>query len=297
MTLRRLLRSNRWLVACLTALVALTATGCGSSDPTGEIPTGEIVQAARAPYIAVVRRDAHALCAAFTPAAAADLASNLSPGMGCDHRVAEAFARSEPIEPAPLSSALMAVKVRGVVQHGNSATAVVTFMGPAGTGSKVRLALTRLGGSWRVATPPRIGLIKGCNVHGQLSAHCQKNARVMVFSIGTPELRSEPRNGVNGQPLVPVPPAVENAGGSELAEFDAGMKVVAQSGCLACHRIDDQGNSGPGPELTHIGSKLSVEQIEHAIVDPTAPMPSFNLPATKLKDVVEFLSQLQTRRP
>lgn len=175
--------SRRWRVTRLTAiLVGLTATGCGSSDPTREI-----VQAARAPYIAVLQRNAHALCAAFTPAAAADLASSLSAGMGCDHRVAEAFARSEPIEPAPLSSALKAVRVGGVAKHGNAATAVVTFAGRAGTSSKVRLAVTRLrGGSWRVATPPRIGLIKGCNVHGQLSAHCQKNAELMVFVIGSP---------------------------------------------------------------------------------------------------------------
>ena len=30
----------------------------------------------------------------------------------------------------------------------------------------------------------------------------------------------------------------------------------AQSGCLACHVIGDNGNNGPGPPLTHIGSKL-----------------------------------------
>jgi menaquinol-cytochrome c reductase cytochrome b/c subunit len=72
------------------------------------------------------------------------------------------------------------------------------------------------------------------------------------------------------------------------------MEVVAQSGCLACHRIGAQGNSGPGPDLTHIGSTLSAEQIEHAILDPSAPMPSFkNLPAVKLKDVVEFLAQFR----
>jgi hypothetical protein len=85
-----------------------------------------------------------------------------------------------------VSSALMAVRVGGIAQRDNAATAVVTFVGKAGTGSEVRLALTRLGSSWRVATPPRIGLIKGCNVHGQLSAHCQKNAELMVFIIGSP---------------------------------------------------------------------------------------------------------------
>ena len=95
------------------------------------------------------------------------------------------------------------------------------------------------------------------------------------------------------QKLVPVPPALARAGGRELGKFDAGMEVVAQSGCLACHRIGEQGNPGPGSDLTHIGSKLSKRQIEHAILDPTAPMPSFShFPPAKLSAVVTFLGLL-----
>src|SRR5580692_6967096 len=56
----------------------------------------------------------------------------------------------------------------------------------------------------------------------------------------------------NQQEIVPVPPAVRGAGGRKLREFDTGMEVVAQSGCLACHRIGQQGNPGPGQDLTHI---------------------------------------------
>ncbi len=33
-----------------------------------------------------------------------------------------------------------------------------------------------------------------------------------------------------------------------LAEYEAGKQVVAQSGCLACHKIGENGNAGPGPE-------------------------------------------------
>lgn len=54
-----------------------------------------------------------------------------------------------------------------------------------------------------------------------------------------------------------------------------GRAVVAQSGCLACHTIGAQGNNGPGPVLTHIGSRLSTRAITHALVAPKAPMPSF----------------------
>jgi mono/diheme cytochrome c family protein len=97
----------------------------------------------------------------------------------------------------------------------------------------------------------------------------------------------------NEQKLVPVPPALARAGGRELGEFDAGMEVVAQSGCLACHRIGQQGNPGPGSDLTRIGARLSKRQIEHAILDPTAPMPSFShFPPAKLSAVVTFLELL-----
>jgi len=93
---------------------------------------------------------------------------------------------------------------------------------------------------------------------------------------------------------IPPPPAVVRSGGRQVAEFEQGQLVVAQSGCLACHRIGQVGNRGPGPNLTHIGDKLSRRGIEHAIIDPTAPMPSFkNLPPTKFKAVVGFLSELR----
>lgn len=90
------------------------------------------------------------------------------------------------------------------------------------------------------------------------------------------------------------PPAVVHAGGHQLAEFEQGRMVTAQSGCLACHRIGQSGNHGPGPNLTHIGAKLSKHGIEHALINPTAPMPSFeHLPAAKFKAVVTFLRDLR----
>jgi menaquinol-cytochrome c reductase cytochrome b/c subunit len=93
---------------------------------------------------------------------------------------------------------------------------------------------------------------------------------------------------------MPTPTAVTQAGGHELAEFEAGRKVVAQSGCLACHKIGDNGNSGPGPELTHIASRLPGPAIARTLVNPTAPMPSFkNLPPKKFAAAVYFLSLLK----
>jgi hypothetical protein len=93
---------------------------------------------------------------------------------------------------------------------------------------------------------------------------------------------------------VPPPPTVVHAGGRTLAEFEQGRVVAAQSGCLACHRIGHIGNHGPGPNLTHIGGTLSERGIQQALIDPSAPMPSFkHLPPVKLKAVVEFLSELR----
>jgi mono/diheme cytochrome c family protein len=92
----------------------------------------------------------------------------------------------------------------------------------------------------------------------------------------------------------PTPKVVKESGGAVLAEFEAGRQVVAQSGCLACHKLGDNGNDGPGPQLTHIGSKLPAQGIARTLVNPTAPMPSFkNLPPEKFKAIVAFLSQLK----
>jgi ubiquinol-cytochrome c reductase cytochrome b subunit/menaquinol-cytochrome c reductase cytochrome b/c subunit len=91
-----------------------------------------------------------------------------------------------------------------------------------------------------------------------------------------------------------TPAAVVQAGGAQLAEYEAGKKVVAQSGCLACHKIGENGNAGPGPNLTHIGARLPRLAIARTLVNPTAPMPSFrNLPPQKFTAIVNFLSQLK----
>jgi ubiquinol-cytochrome c reductase cytochrome b subunit/menaquinol-cytochrome c reductase cytochrome b/c subunit len=91
-----------------------------------------------------------------------------------------------------------------------------------------------------------------------------------------------------------TPASVAQAGGQRLAEYEAGKKVVAQSGCLACHKIGDNGNAGPGPDLSHIASRLPRQGIARTLVNPTAPMPSFkNLPPQKFTAIVNFLSQLK----
>ena len=77
-------------------------------------------------------------------------------------------------------------------------------------------------------------------------------------------------------------------------QYEAGKLVAAQSGCLACHKIGENGNDGPGPHLTDIGSKLLPGAIQRTLENPTAPMPSFrNLPEDKKTALVDFLASLK----
>src|SRR6201996_9284583 len=91
------------------------------------------------------------------------------------------------------------------------------------------------------------------------------------------------------------PPA--NLTASEKATFKAGELVVGQSGCEACHLIGSNGNNGPGPNLTHIGSQLRPDAIASTLRNPTSPMPSFAQLAKdepqKFKDLTQFLGMLQ----
>ena len=80
-------------------------------------------------------------------------------------------------------------------------------------------------------------------------------------------------------------------------QYEAGKLVVAQSGCLACHKIGENGNDGPGPHLTDIADRLPSQAISRTLINPTAPMPSFlglekNSP-DKFKALVTYLSQLR----
>jgi menaquinol-cytochrome c reductase cytochrome b/c subunit len=90
------------------------------------------------------------------------------------------------------------------------------------------------------------------------------------------------------------PPAVVQAGGEAVAQFNAGKAVAAQSGCLACHKFGESGNDGPGPELDHIGRERPRQALARSLINPTAPMPSFReLPPEKFNALVDFLAALR----
>jgi menaquinol-cytochrome c reductase cytochrome b/c subunit len=80
-------------------------------------------------------------------------------------------------------------------------------------------------------------------------------------------------------------------------QYTPGKLVAAQSGCLACHKFGENGNDGPGPNLTKIAERLPREAIARTLQNPTAPMPSYASLATrdpqKFNALVDFLAQLK----
>jgi ubiquinol-cytochrome c reductase cytochrome b subunit/menaquinol-cytochrome c reductase cytochrome b/c subunit len=91
-----------------------------------------------------------------------------------------------------------------------------------------------------------------------------------------------------------TPQSVVAAGPEMVEQFEAGRQVTAQSGCLACHKIGENGNDGPGPPLTDIGQRLPRQAIARTMINPTAPMPSFrDLPPEQFDNLIEFLANLK----
>jgi quinol-cytochrome oxidoreductase complex cytochrome b subunit len=76
-------------------------------------------------------------------------------------------------------------------------------------------------------------------------------------------------------------------------ELEPGKQVVAQSGCLACHKIGENGNDGPGPDLTEIGAQIPQEAIARSLEVGPGVMPAYgDLPQQKQEDLTAFLASL-----
>jgi menaquinol-cytochrome c reductase cytochrome b/c subunit len=77
------------------------------------------------------------------------------------------------------------------------------------------------------------------------------------------------------------------------AEYEPGKEVVASQGCLACHKLGENGNDGPGPELTEIGRNLPREAIARSLDVGPGIMPSYqSLPPQQQEQLTEFLASL-----
>ncbi len=102
-------------------------------------------------------------------------------------------------------------------------------------------------------------------------------------------------NGWPPQPLTALAPA-------------AGRPVApgawAAKGCVGCHMVDGQGASGPGPDLSHIGStpydalSNSADFLDRWLADPPAVkpgtlMPKLPLSHEELDSLVRYLTALR----
>jgi mono/diheme cytochrome c family protein len=79
-------------------------------------------------------------------------------------------------------------------------------------------------------------------------------------------------------------------------QHQRGADVTAAAGCLGCHRIGENGNA-LGPDLTEIGDRLGRDAIARTLVNPTAPMPSYeSLRETEPRQfdqLVDFVASLR----
>ena len=81
---------------------------------------------------------------------------------------------------------------------------------------------------------------------------------------------------------------------SSSAQIAAGERAVHDGGCLACHQIAGEGNSGPGNNLDGIGDRLPRSAIRRSLVNSPAPMPSFeHLPKARFDAIVAYLASLR----
>jgi mono/diheme cytochrome c family protein len=232
------------------------------------------------------------------PTVAAQLVKGAAPGSDCEAAVGQVFAETAAGEEHTNGGASVEPIVKHLELAGQHATLEVAFKITRtterprnvtvvfGESDVLTLDLEEVSGHWLVSSQGRLAAIAGCR---RVAPHrCSRGAKALFFSLG------EPEGSGTVEALLPVPAAVRGAGAREESEFKAGMAVAAQSGCAACHRFGKNGNAGPGPNLTHIGAKLSSRQIEHVLRHARAPMPSFrNLPASRFQAIVRFLSLLR----
>ena len=77
------------------------------------------------------------------------------------------------------------------------------------------------------------------------------------------------------------------------SKYEEGKEITASAGCLACHQLGENGNHGPGPELTHIASRVPRAAIIRSVEIGPGIMPSYrDMPPKKLNALANFLSSL-----
>ncbi len=83
-------------------------------------------------------------------------------------------------------------------------------------------------------------------------------------------------------------------------QFEEGKAVVAAAGCLACHKLGENGGK-IGPNLTEVGDRLGPDAIARTLVNPTTPMPTYKRLKEKTPEqfdqLVAFIASLKKEMP
>ena len=74
-------------------------------------------------------------------------------------------------------------------------------------------------------------------------------------------------------------------------QLEAGKEIVANQGCLGCHKIGENGNT-LAPDLTEIGAKLPAAAIDRTLEVGPSFMPQYQLPEQQREELVRFLASL-----
>ncbi len=83
-----------------------------------------------------------------------------------------------------------------------------------------------------------------------------------------------------------------------------GQLLLQQKTCTSCHRINGQGSSGPGPDLSHIATQLAAQTsnvsdfLDKFLQNPksvisSSTMPTIPLTATERQSIVQYLAGLK----
>jgi mono/diheme cytochrome c family protein len=75
----------------------------------------------------------------------------------------------------------------------------------------------------------------------------------------------------------------KKATGTSAAGLAKGKSLVTASGCAGCHKIGTKGGT-TGPDLSHVGAKMTSAQIAAKIKNPKAKNPNSIMPPSTRSD-------------
>ncbi len=77
-----------------------------------------------------------------------------------------------------------------------------------------------------------------------------------------------------------------------------GASVFAESGCMHCHTIRNDGGGNKGPDLSGVGRRLTEAQMRRQILTGSKVMPSFKdaLQDTELADLLAYLRSCREKK-